>query len=94
MRRPFAWVVGGMAALGLVRRRHEPSPAAPDPRAEELRRKLDESRSIVEEREEFEAAELPIDRAEPAPEGPASRRRAVHEAGRSTVERMRGEVDS
>jgi hypothetical protein len=62
-----------------------------DPRAEELRRKLAESRSIVEEREEFEGAETTVDRVEPAPEDPAARRRAVHEAGRSTVERMRGE---
>jgi hypothetical protein len=91
MRRPSAWVVGGLAALGLIRRRRGPRSPAVDPRADELRRKLDESRSIVEEREEFEGAELPIDRAEPAPEDPASRRRAVHEAGRSTVERMRGE---
>lgn len=46
---------------------------------------------MVEERDEFEGAELTIDRAEPAPEDPAARRRAVHEAGRSKVERMRGE---
>jgi hypothetical protein len=91
MRRPFAWLVGGLATLGLVRRRKKPTSPAPDPRADELRRKLDESRSIVEEREEFEGAELPIDRAEPPPEDPASRRRAVHDAGRSTVDRMRGE---
>jgi hypothetical protein len=60
-----------------------------DPRAEELRRKLAESRSIVEEREEFESAELTIDLAEPAPEDPESRRRAVHDAARETVQQMR-----
>jgi hypothetical protein len=60
-----------------------------DPRADELRRKLAESRAVVEEREEFEGAELTVDRAEPAPEDPETRRRAVHEAGRDTVERMR-----
>jgi hypothetical protein len=92
VRKPFAWVVGGLAVLGLVRRRRESSPSAPDPRAEELRRKLDESRSMVEEREEFEGAELTVDHAEPAPEDPASRRRAVHEAGRATIEQMRGDV--
>jgi hypothetical protein len=92
VRRPFAWVVGGLAVLGLVRRRRESSPSALDPRAEELRRKLDESRSMVEEREEFEGAELTVDRAEPAPEDPASRRRAVHEVGRATIEQMRGDV--
>ena len=56
---------------------------------EELRRKLAESRAIVGERDEFEAAELTVDLAEPAPEDPASRRRAVHESARETVERMR-----
>jgi len=88
VRRLLAWLLGGFALLGFLRRRREP-PVGPDPRAEELRRKLVESRSIVEERDEFEAAELTIDRAEPAPEDPESRRRAVHESGRATVERMR-----
>ncbi len=89
MRRPLAWLLGAFALLGFLRRRREPVPAAADPRAEELRRKLEESRSIVEERDEFEGAELTVDRAEPAPEDPQSRRRAVHDAGRETVERMR-----
>ena len=60
-----------------------------DSRADELRRKLAESRSLVEEREEFEAAELTVDLAEPAPEDPESRRRAVHDSARATVEQMR-----
>jgi hypothetical protein len=76
--------------LRFLRSRREPVDAADDPRAEELRRKLAESRTIVEERDEFEGAELTVDLAEPAPEDPESRRRAVHEAGRETVERMRG----
>ena len=59
-----------------------------DPRAEELRRKLAESRAIVEERDEFEGAELTVDLAEPAPEDPESRRRAVHDAARETVRDM------
>jgi hypothetical protein len=75
--------------LGFLRRRQKPAPAGADPRAEELRRKLDESRSIVEEREEFEGAELTVDLAEPAPEDPESRRRAVHDSARATVEQMR-----
>jgi MYXO-CTERM domain-containing protein len=83
-----AWLLGGFALLGFLRRRRE-SPTGPDPRADELRRKLAESRSIVEERDEFEAAEVTVDRAEPAPADPESRRRAVHDAGRATVERMR-----
>jgi hypothetical protein len=92
VRRPFAWIAGGLAAIGLARRRDQSATVAPDPRADELRRKLDESRSMVEEREEFEGAELTVDRAEPAPEDPESRRRAVHEAGRTTIEQMRGDV--
>jgi hypothetical protein len=80
-----------LAVLGLVRRHRQSSSSGADPRAEELRRKLDESRSMVEEREEFEGAELTVDRAEPAPEDPESRRRAVHDAGRATIEQMRGD---
>jgi len=72
--------------LSFLRRRREP---AADPRADELRRKLDESRSIVEERDEFEGGELTVDLAEPAPEDPESRRRGVHDSARATVEQMR-----
>jgi hypothetical protein len=54
-----------------------------------LRRKLAESRAIVDEREEFEAAETTVDQA-PEPVGdPESRRRAVHESGRAAAQRMR-----
>jgi len=77
-----------LARLGLLRRKREPQ-ADPDPRAEELRRKLAESRAMVAEREEFEAAELTVDLAEPAPEDPESRRRSLHEAARGTIEQMR-----
>jgi hypothetical protein len=47
----------------------------------------------VEERDEFEAAEVTVDLAEPAPApvNPEARRRAVHEAGRETLERMRSD---
>jgi len=87
VKRPVAWLLGAFAVFGFLRRRRR---EAADPRAEELRRKLAESRGLVEERDEFEDAELTIDRAEPAPEDPESRRRAVHDAGRAAVERMRG----
>jgi MYXO-CTERM domain-containing protein len=90
MKHPLAWLFGGFALFGFLRRRREAS-AVPDPRADELRRKLAESRSIVEERDEFEAAEVTIDLVEPAPADPESRRRAVHEAGRETLERMRSD---
>jgi hypothetical protein len=85
VRRPWAWAVGAFAVAGLLRRRREHV----DPRAEELRRKLDESRSLVEERDEFEGGELSVDLAEPAPEDPESRRRAVHDSARATAEQMR-----
>ena len=99
MRRPLAWLSALAAAAALVRfltRKRVvlgPPPAPPDSRAEELRTKLAESRSIVEEREEFEAAETPVDRAEPAGD-PHARRRDVHEAGREAAERMRASGDA
>jgi hypothetical protein len=76
-RRPPGWV--------------EPEPA--DPRAEELRRRLEESRPVVEEREEFESAETTVDAVDAVPEDPDARRRAVHVEGRSAVDRMRGPTD-
>lgn len=72
----------------------EPEPGL-DPRAEELRRRLDESRILVDEREEFESGETTIDKAEaPAPpqaSDPAERRRHVHERGQATIDKMRRE---
>ena len=93
MKHPLAWALGGFALFGFLRRRRDvvspPLADGPDPRADELRRKLAEARTIVGDREEFEAAEVPVDLAEPVPEDPESRRRAVHESARETVERMR-----
>jgi hypothetical protein len=96
VRRPIAWLLGGLALFGFLRRRHPPTvPAgsvdaeAADPRAEELRRKLAESRSLVEERETFEAAEPTVDQTEHAPDDPERRRREVHEAGREIAREMR-----
>jgi hypothetical protein len=99
MRRLLTLLSGAIAGFGLyrllARRRPAPvfeEPPAPepreDPRAEELRRRLVEARTMVEEREEFESAETPVDRAEPAPEVD-ERRRRVHDEGRRTAERMR-----
>ena len=89
MKRPLAWLLGAVAVFGFLRKRREPAPEGVDPRADELRRKLAESRSIVEERDAFEGAELTVDLAEPAPEDPESRRRALHDSARATVEQMR-----
>jgi hypothetical protein len=90
VRRPLAWLLGATAVFGFLRRRQtRPTSVAHDPRADDLREKLAESRAMVEERDEFESAELTVDLAEPAPEDPETRRRAVHDAGRATVEQMR-----
>ena len=84
-----AWLgavgVAGAAVVRALRRKPAPVPAA-DPRAEELRQKLDESRVVVDEREEFESAETPVDEAEVD-----DRRRAVHDRGRAAAEQMRGD---
>ncbi len=91
MRSSAALALGGFALFGFLRRRKQ-QPAhvdEPDPRAEELRRKLAESRSIVAEREEFEAAETPVNEVQQPLEDPEARRRAVHESARETAERMR-----
>ena len=69
---------------------HEELEVVGDDRADELRRRLEESRAVVAERDEFEAGETPVDRADPG-EDPDARRRRVHDAGRAAAERMKGE---
>ena len=95
MNRRLAWAAGAVvtaaAALRALRRR-TPVPAGvpePDPRAQELRRKLEESRALVEERDEFESGETTVDVAEPPSPDPRERRREVHEQGRAAAEQMR-----
>ena len=86
-------MLGGLAIFGFLRRRTRQVPEAsdddPDPRAAELRRKLAESRAIVDERDEFEAAEPSVDQTEHAPDDPERRRREVHDAARELGGRMR-----
>ncbi len=97
MLRLLAWISGALGGVTLYRlltrrRAAQVAPGQPgaDIRAEELRRKLDESRALVEERDEFEGGELPVDRAEPGPpNAPDDRRREVHERARAAAERMR-----
>ena len=90
VRARIAWLAGaagaGLAAYRKLRR--VPAPVE-DPRAEELRHKLDESRTLVEEREEFEAAETPVDEVTGAAEV-EDRRKSVHERGRAAADEMRG----
>ena len=74
--------------LGFLKR-SDTHDEAPDPRAEELRRRLEESRALVGERDEFEAAEPTVEQTEHAPDDPERRRREVHETGRTVAEQMR-----
>ena len=88
MRARTAWLAGAAgAAVAAYRRfrRQEPAPAE-DPRAAELRQRLDESRTVVEEQhEEAAAPELPVDEADVD-----ERRQAVHERARAAADEMRG----
>ena len=87
-----AWLAGAAGAAIAVYRRLRRVPTAPpveDPRAAELRQKLDESRALVDEREEFELAEKPVDEVEPDA-SPEDRRREVHDRARAAAEQMRG----
>lgn len=81
MRRLLAFL-GGLALLRawLSRRRPAPPPEVADPRADELRRKLEESRTLVGEEDEFASGETPVDADD--------RRRDVHERGRAAIEEM------
>ena len=94
MRARTAWLAGAAGAAIAVYRKLRPAPpaarapaATDDPRAEELRRKLEESRTVVEEQhEEAASPETPVDEADVD-----SRRAAVHERGRAATDEMRGE---
>jgi len=91
--------IAGAVGAVLLRRRHA-QPALetePDPRTEELRRKLAEAREAAEHEDEFQAAGMGAETiVEEAPEPDVDEaRRRVHEAGRATAEDMRraGEGD-
>ena len=92
MQSRLAWLLAGfgLAAAAMSRFLRTPAPpplppqAEPDPRAEELAERIAASRGIVDEREQFEEAETPVDEADPE-----TRRRHVHERGRAALERMR-----
>ena len=89
MRGRTAWIAGALGAAGVAYRalRRRPSPAA-DPRADELRRKLDESKQVVDDRAEFESGETPVDQAEVSLD---DKRAAVHERGQAAAREMRGD---
>ena len=88
MRGRTAWIAGALGAAGVayraLRRRSRP---ASDPRSDELRRKLDESKRVVDDRAEFESGETTVDQAEPSLD---EKRAAVHERGQAAAREMRG----
>ena len=92
MRARTAWLAGAAGAAIAVYRKLRPAPAsapapADDPRADELRRKLEESRTVAEEQhEEVASPETPVDEADVE-----SRRAAVHERARAATDEMRDE---
>ncbi len=54
-----------------------------DPRAEQLRARIEEAKAAGDDRDDFEAGETPVNEADPA-----ARRAAVHEAARTRIEEM------
>jgi len=76
--------VGSFAVWRWLRRKPRRAPE-PDP-ADALRARLDESRALVGERDEFEGGETPVDEADPD-----ARRRSVHEQARERLDELRGE---
>ena len=99
MKARTAWLAGAagaaVAAWKRFRRAPEPAPApAEDPRAAELRQRLEESRTVAEEQhEEAALPETPVDEAPDAPADASveDRRSAVHERARAAAEKMRGQ---
>jgi hypothetical protein len=84
MKRFLAVAAGGLGVGALLRRRRRRAAEPASDPAEELRAKLAESRSIVDEREVDEAGETPIDQAA----DPAARRAEVHERARQALDEL------
>lgn len=102
MKRNVALLAGAAAAtVGtiLLRRRGRSEPGAgpvPDPRAEELRRKLAQAREAAADEDEFEAAGMGPETlveeesaAAPPPAAIDEERRRVHEEARAAADEMR-----
>jgi hypothetical protein len=96
MRARLTWIAGAIGVAGVTayrKLRRQPVAVGVDPRAEELKEKLAESRTLVEEREEFEAAETPVDKAEPVTTKVEDRRKQVHQKARATADKMKRPSD-
>jgi hypothetical protein len=93
MRRSLAWLAGALGLAGAykaLKTRPEPLPQeGPDPRAEELRKRLEEAKPALDAREEDEAGETPVDEAPDL----EARRRDVHDRARAAIDEMRAEDD-
>jgi hypothetical protein len=101
----LAGVAAGTTAAILLRRRRAPTgrvgaASSPDPRAEELRRKLAEAREQAADEDDFEAAgmagETQLEEGRPLPPAAAmsggdiaDARRRVHEEARTATDEMR-----
>ena len=86
MRRLLALLGVFAIAWAWVKHRGKPEAPGPDPRADELRKRLDESRALAEEEpaaDDFTSGETPVDADE--------RRRDVHARGREAIDEMRGD---
>src|SRR4051794_10195968 len=94
MRRMLAWLAGAAGIVGLLRarRRHaEPVPEiGPDPRAEELRRRLEGATPPAPPPDGAEPADTPVDEAPDPVPAPDGRRADVHARARAAIEEMRG----
>ncbi len=93
MRHRAAWIAGAVGAVGVAyralrRRGSDLDHKTSDPRADELRRKLDDSKQLVEEREQFESGETAVDEVDAATL--EDKRAGVHERGHEAARQMRG----
>ena len=91
MRNRMAWVAGAVGAAGVAYRalrRRSTTESPSDARADELRRKLDESKAAGEDRDEFESGETSVDEAEASVD---AKRAAIHDRARAATREMRGD---
>jgi hypothetical protein len=80
MKRLFALLAGALGLRALLRRRSR-DVAADEQRAEVLRAKLAESRTVESDRADFESGEVPVDEADVA-----TKRADVHARARQAID--------